>query len=349
MVFVVHIWGYFCQKQHTRESVAPETEKIDIYDHGYARRAWFYIFCGILGAIWQTTVYWLMGAMSNDLSKLAFFVGFYKPIQLAGAAGMWFVYNNLVDVQELLDQAHNQSDSQPWSGEEADREDDSVDEMGNVTPIRNITATEREIAATSLIQRVYRKALSHRQGVAKGGITGLRAQVYASCTKEISRLGDNPGIYFRLFLGPLPYILVCLETVRVDTISHKMKAKDRLKTCGPNEVDAPDDLLTRTNKANKAAVNLQNQLCPSSAFHKRRDIKQLRKLLEEAGVLVSSLPFDTSSDLSDDLHLAIKGIVTERSSTSAGTVVSLVIHTSVNPYPSILHRFLLPPTSFAGK
>ncbi|SJL03059.1 uncharacterized protein ARMOST_06404 [Armillaria ostoyae] len=90
MVFVVHIWGYFCQKQHTRESVAPETEKIDIYDHGYARRAWFYIFCGILGAIWQTTVYWLMGAMSNDLSKLAFFVGFYKPIQLAGAAGMWY-------------------------------------------------------------------------------------------------------------------------------------------------------------------------------------------------------------------------------------------------------------------
>ncbi|KAK0449418.1 MFS general substrate transporter [Armillaria borealis] len=89
MIFVFHIWGYFHQKQHTRESVAPETEKIDIYDHGYARRAWFYIFCGILDAIWQTAAYWLMGAMPNDPSKLAFFVGLYKPIQLAGAAGIW--------------------------------------------------------------------------------------------------------------------------------------------------------------------------------------------------------------------------------------------------------------------
>ncbi|KAG7450839.1 MFS general substrate transporter [Guyanagaster necrorhizus] len=89
MVFVVHIWGYFYQKQYTRESVAPETEKMDIYDHGYAGRVMFYIFCGILDAMWQTTSYWLMGAMSNDPSKLAFFAGFYKSIQSAGAAGIW--------------------------------------------------------------------------------------------------------------------------------------------------------------------------------------------------------------------------------------------------------------------
>ncbi|KAK0456962.1 hypothetical protein EV421DRAFT_2013949 [Armillaria borealis] len=74
---------------YTRESVAPETEKMDIYDHGYAGRVWFYIFCGILDAMWQTTAYWLMGAMSNDPSKLAFFAGFYKSIQSAGAAGIW--------------------------------------------------------------------------------------------------------------------------------------------------------------------------------------------------------------------------------------------------------------------
>lgn len=228
------------------------------------------------------------------------------------------VYNNLADVQELLNPAHNQFESQSSLDEEADREEDSVYEMGNVTPIQNITATEREIAAASLFQRVYRKVLRHRQGVAKGGITGLRAQVYASCTEEVSRLGDNPGIYLRLFLGPLPHILVCLEIVRVDTISHKMKAKDRLRMSrSSDEYNTLDDLLTQANKANKDAISLQNQLCPSSAFHERRDIKQLRKLVEEANVLVSSLPFDTSSDLPDDLYLGIKGIVTECSSTSA--------------------------------
>ncbi len=60
-----------------------------MYDHGYAGRVWFYIFCGILDAIWQTMAYWLMGVMSNDPSKLAFFAGIYKSIQSAGAAGIW--------------------------------------------------------------------------------------------------------------------------------------------------------------------------------------------------------------------------------------------------------------------
>ncbi|KAK0443137.1 MFS general substrate transporter [Desarmillaria tabescens] len=83
MVFIIHIWGYFYQKQYTRENVAPETEKMDIYDYGYAGRVWFYIFYGVLDVMWQMTAffliqyysYWLMalGAMSNDLSELAFF------------------------------------------------------------------------------------------------------------------------------------------------------------------------------------------------------------------------------------------------------------------------------------
>jgi len=39
--------------------------------------------------MWQTTAYWLMGAMSNDPAKLAHFTGFYKSIQSAGGAGAW--------------------------------------------------------------------------------------------------------------------------------------------------------------------------------------------------------------------------------------------------------------------
>ena len=37
---------------------------------------WLYIFCGLLDSMWQTTAYWLMGAMSNDPAKLAHFTGF---------------------------------------------------------------------------------------------------------------------------------------------------------------------------------------------------------------------------------------------------------------------------------
>ena len=37
-------------------------------------------------AAWQTSVYWLMGALSNNSRKLANFAGFYKGIQSAGNA-----------------------------------------------------------------------------------------------------------------------------------------------------------------------------------------------------------------------------------------------------------------------
>ncbi|XP_006454848.1 hypothetical protein AGABI2DRAFT_215435 [Agaricus bisporus var. bisporus H97] len=86
MVFVVHTWAYFYQKNYTRDSV---THKLDIFDHGYAGRAILYIFYGFLDSMWQTAVYWLLGAMSNNPSKLAYFTGFYKSIQSAGAAGTW--------------------------------------------------------------------------------------------------------------------------------------------------------------------------------------------------------------------------------------------------------------------
>lgn len=90
MVFVVHIWSYFYQRQYTRAQVADEGyHKFDIYDDGYAARIMLFIVCGLLDSMWQTTAYWVMGAMSNDPAKLAHFTGFYKSIQSAGAAGIW--------------------------------------------------------------------------------------------------------------------------------------------------------------------------------------------------------------------------------------------------------------------
>ena len=62
---------------------------MDIFSHGYTAKIWLYIFCGFLDAMWQTTAYWMMGAISNDPAKLAYMTGFYKSLQSAGAAGIW--------------------------------------------------------------------------------------------------------------------------------------------------------------------------------------------------------------------------------------------------------------------
>ncbi|KAK7041796.1 hypothetical protein VNI00_009085 [Paramarasmius palmivorus] len=91
LIFASHIWGYFYQKQYDRNTYPPDddTVRFDIYDNGYIGRVFLYIVFGILDAAWQTTIYWLMGAMSNDPAKLAYFSGFYKCIQSAGNAGIW--------------------------------------------------------------------------------------------------------------------------------------------------------------------------------------------------------------------------------------------------------------------
>ncbi|KAG7090623.1 hypothetical protein E1B28_009725 [Marasmius oreades] len=91
LIFVTHIWAYFYQKQYDRNTYPKDRDdlRFDIDDSGYGGRAVLYVFFGILDAAWQTTIYWLMGAMSNDPAKLAYFSGFYKCIQSAGAAGVW--------------------------------------------------------------------------------------------------------------------------------------------------------------------------------------------------------------------------------------------------------------------
>ena len=90
LIFTWAVWGgsYEVQKTYSRASVADETERIDFSDSSkYVGYCFLYIFSGMLDAIWQNLAYWLMGACSNDLSKLGYLAGFYKSIQSAGAAG----------------------------------------------------------------------------------------------------------------------------------------------------------------------------------------------------------------------------------------------------------------------
>ncbi|KKY18155.1 hypothetical protein UCRPC4_g05105 [Phaeomoniella chlamydospora] len=91
-VLTMVIWGggYAFEKTYTRASVSADDFKTkDFNDSGYIGPMFLYMFYGFFDAAWQTTVYWLMGAMTNNSRKLANFTGFYKGIQSAGAAIVW--------------------------------------------------------------------------------------------------------------------------------------------------------------------------------------------------------------------------------------------------------------------
>ena len=70
---------------------AYENTLIDWKDGGkrFLGPMFLYFFYGFYDSIWQTCIYWYMGALSNSGRKAANLAGFYKGIQSAGAAVFW--------------------------------------------------------------------------------------------------------------------------------------------------------------------------------------------------------------------------------------------------------------------
>ncbi|QSZ32037.1 hypothetical protein DSL72_001606 [Monilinia vaccinii-corymbosi] len=94
LLLTLAIWGggYAWQATVPDRNVTgnPDYEgKMDWKDEGYAKGLMMYISYGFFDAVWQLSVYWFMGALSNSGRKTANFAGFYKGIQSAGAAIAW--------------------------------------------------------------------------------------------------------------------------------------------------------------------------------------------------------------------------------------------------------------------
>src|SRR6266516_358895 len=91
-VLTMAVWGggYAFQRQYTRAMIpVADQVKTDWDNAGFAGPSILYVLYGFYDAAWQTTVYWLMGAMTNNGRKTAFYAGFYKGLQSAGAAIAW--------------------------------------------------------------------------------------------------------------------------------------------------------------------------------------------------------------------------------------------------------------------
>jgi len=88
-LLTIGIWGggLAFQLGYTYED-AQQTNfpHIDWADSDYGGPVFLYICYGLFDAIWQTYVYWTMGALSNNSRKLAIYAGFYKALQSAGSA-----------------------------------------------------------------------------------------------------------------------------------------------------------------------------------------------------------------------------------------------------------------------
>ena len=93
LTFIIWGGGYKYQfdqvDRATSQTPEYQAKAMDWTSSGYVGPMFLYIFYGFYDAIWQTSIYWYMGAMSNSSRKTANMAGFYKGIQSAGAAIFW--------------------------------------------------------------------------------------------------------------------------------------------------------------------------------------------------------------------------------------------------------------------
>ncbi|KAG0327578.1 hypothetical protein BG004_002754 [Podila humilis] len=82
--------GVFFQRTYTID-IEPKPNMDFLRNGGseYAGPLFMYMFYGLNDAAWQTYCYWLMGALSNDVTVLSRYAGFYKGVQSAGNAISW--------------------------------------------------------------------------------------------------------------------------------------------------------------------------------------------------------------------------------------------------------------------
>jgi MFS family permease len=95
-IVALAIWGGGIKFQIVLENTPADFVPLDWTDESFLGPMFLYMFYGAFDAMWQTYVYWLMGALTNSTRKLALYAGFYKGIQSAGAAVIWRLDANLM-------------------------------------------------------------------------------------------------------------------------------------------------------------------------------------------------------------------------------------------------------------
>ncbi|KAF8222237.1 hypothetical protein L208DRAFT_1381918 [Tricholoma matsutake] len=197
---------------------------------------------------------------------------------------------------------------------------DHTDVMNSTTAIETVANTElpdtnelpseEKIHATRVLQMAYRKVLNRRRKAKKTVAALSRTSFFEACFAEASRMDWPHGEYYRkLFLGPLPHVLVCLSGVYSYLVGAKHEVKERFKLAAHQELDDVTKKMTKLNGLLKDALRLQAALQPPSELHRQRNVEELKTLVREVEKLLDQLPSGSTLEVKKDLEIALKGIV----------------------------------------
>ncbi|KZW00571.1 hypothetical protein EXIGLDRAFT_145235 [Exidia glandulosa HHB12029] len=171
--------------------------------------------------------------------------------------------------------------------------------------------TDQKHAAARKIQFRYRQKRSRDNSLNK---SSGDAVYFAACLAAVETLPIPPGYYRKVFLGPLPYILSCLQTIEMRIVATKHDVKKQLKSADPSTYEVLDTQLTAIGKAHRQCEQWRRTLKPESKFHVERNVLLLKRHATDVNKFIQELPYQlprgfSIHDVRDDLARGVKGIV----------------------------------------
>ncbi|OCH88979.1 hypothetical protein OBBRIDRAFT_757238 [Obba rivulosa] len=206
------------------------------------------------------------------------------------------------------EQADDVDGSHGFEQEEAAMEDivTTIEEEQATVP------TEKDVSAACKIQAVYRRHLATRREAPKSTLQDMRRRIFSACLGRSVQLEWPHKLYKMLFLGPVPHLLVCLESLHGYIFTEKDQARKRIRKVQHRELEEAQAILNAMSRNLKDVVRLQKALGPESDLHVRRDLQELKSRTLEVDELMHRLPSGATLDWQDDWRLAYRGIVKDK-------------------------------------
>ncbi|KAF8624782.1 hypothetical protein AX15_005672 [Amanita polypyramis BW_CC] len=173
--------------------------------------------------------------------------------------------------------------------------------------------TEAEREAGNIIQSAYRKH-SRTKNIRINASAQLIRTIFLDYLKHSQTLGWPKRSYYRLlYLGPLPHMLACLESLWMDVMRRKANAKKMLKKgLGHEEIDRAGAILTEIQTDTKELSKLRKTLGPKGDIHSDRNHEMLKVHIQDAVTFVQKFPKIAKGEMGRELEMAIKGILKEK-------------------------------------
>ncbi|EKM60418.1 uncharacterized protein PHACADRAFT_189549 [Phanerochaete carnosa HHB-10118-sp] len=199
-------------------------------------------------------------------------------------------------------------------GENGGRATEGPDEA----PAQFASYAEKELVIVRKAALVYLERTRRRLRMSAFGPPSalglLRVRHFNEFLAQLAQMpwsGPLHTFYRKLYLGPVPHIMVALDCVLEYLHGRKRKETMRLGDKGGDhlELDAIQAEVKRWDELCRTAMPFKNSLGPQSEIHREADRQQLEQLVSDVQSFIFTIPGDSDKSWKDDLGIAVKGIL----------------------------------------